>query len=45
MDTLSSLTLGFRDLLSVDIQSADTGREGVDDYPRDFFFFMIQAQK
>lgn len=38
MDTLSSLTLGFHDLLSVDIQLADTGREGVGDYPRDFSF-------
>lgn len=38
MDTLSSLTLGFHNLLSVDIQLADTGREGVGDYPRDFSF-------
>lgn len=37
MDTLSSLTLGFHDLLSVDIQLADTEREEVDDYAGDFF--------
>lgn len=32
---LSSLTVGFHYLLSVDIQKADMKGEGVDDYARD----------